>query len=289
MDRLTRHQFPGRMTTTTAPLTLVVGSTGKSGRRVAERLTALGLPVRAGSRHSQPPFDWEDPTTWAAAVDGVDQMYLTYYPDIAMPGATEAIDTITRLAVERGVQRIVLLSGRGEPEAKAAEDIVRASGVEWTVVRCAFFAQNFSESFLIDSIRSGVLALPAGAVAEPILDVDDIADVAVAALTDGAHANRLYELTGPRLLTFSQAVAEIGAAVGREVQYIPVTADEYRATLVDDGLPPDLAELLTDLFTVIFDGRNESLSDDMQRALGREPRDFADFAARAAASGVWAA
>ena len=148
-------------------------------------------------------------------MDGVDRMYLPYYPDIAMPGATEAIDTVTRLAVDRSVQRIVLLSGRGEPEAKAAEDIVRASGVEWTVVRCAFFAQNFNENFLIDSIRSGVIALPAGSVAEPILDVDDIADVAVAALTDDAHVNQLYELTGPRLLTFAQAAAEISAAVGR--------------------------------------------------------------------------
>ncbi|MET0741482.1 MAG: NmrA family NAD(P)-binding protein [Candidatus Nanopelagicales bacterium] len=277
------------MTPMTPPLTLVVGSTGKTGRRVAERLAALGLPVRAGSRHSQPPFDWEDPTTWATAVDSVDRMYLTYYPDIAMPGAIEAIDTVTRLAVERGVRRIVLLSGRGEPDAKAAEDIVRASGVEWTVVRCAFFAQNFSESFLADGVRSGVIALPAGSVAEPILDVDDIADVVVAALTGDAHVDRLYELTGPRLLTFAQAAAEISAATDREVRYVPVTADEYRSGVVAEGLPPDFADMLTDLFTVIFDGRNESLSDGVQRALGREPRDFADFAARAAGSGVWVA
>jgi uncharacterized protein YbjT (DUF2867 family) len=275
------------MTTTTEPLTLVVGSTGKTGRRVVDRLTTLGRPLRAGYRRSQPPFDWEDPGTWAAAVDGVDQMYLTYYPDIAMPGATEAIDAITRIAVDRGVRRIVLLAGRGEPEAKAAEDIVRAAGGEWTIVRCAFFAQNFSESFLRASVLDGVIALPAGSVAEPILDVDDIADVAVAALTDDTHVNQVYELTGPRLLTFDQAAAEISAASGRRVRYLPVSAEEYRAALVAEGLPPDFAQMLTDLFTTIFDGRNESLSDGVQRALGREPRDFAEFAARATANGSW--
>jgi uncharacterized protein YbjT (DUF2867 family) len=268
-------------------LTLVTGGTGKTGRRVADRLAARGVPVRVGSRSGEPPFDWLDRSTWTPALRGVGAAYLSYYPDLALPGAAEAIGGFTAEAVTAGVRRLVLLSGRGEPEAQRCERIVQGHEVEWTVVRASMFAQDFSEHFLLDPVRSGVVAFPAGQTAEPFIDVDDIAEIAVAALTDDRHAGQVYEVTGPRLLTFAEAVAEIGAAAGREVRYLPVTPDEYAAALIAGGVPVEFAGMLRDLFATIFDGRNASLADGVQRALGRPPRDFADYVRAAAATGVW--
>ena len=179
--------------------TLVLGGTGKTGRRVAERLTARGLPVRIGSRSGAPPFDWEDRSTWAPALDGAGAVYLSYYPDLAVPGAVEAAGAFAELAVRSGVPRIVLLSGRGEPEAERAEEAVRATGAELTILRSTWFMQNFSEDYMLDHVLSGEIRLPAGDVPTPFLDIDDLADVAVAALTDDRHVGRLYELTGPHV------------------------------------------------------------------------------------------
>ena len=191
---------------------LVLGGTGKTGRRVAARMAARGLAVRIGSRTAAPPFDWEQPATWREALHGVDAAYVAYHPDLAAPGAADAIQSLTALAAASGVRRLVLLSGRGEPEAQRCEQIVRDSGLEWTLVRASWFAQNFSESYLRDAVLAGEVALPVGAVGEPFVDADDIADVAAAALTEAGHAGQLYEVTGPRLWTFAEAVAEIGRA-----------------------------------------------------------------------------
>jgi uncharacterized protein YbjT (DUF2867 family) len=266
---------------------LLTGGTGKTGRRVAERLEALGLPVRIGSRRADPPFDWDEPDTWAAALDGARAVYVTYAPDIAFQGGADAVDAFVRQAVAAGARRVVLLSGRGEEEAEHAEELVKASGADWTIVRCAVFAQNFDEGVLVESVQAGALAMPAGDVAEPFLDVEDIADVVTAALTDDRHIGQLYELTGPRLLTFHEAMAEVSEALGRPVQYVPVSSEEFLAELRGAGMPEDEAVGLTELFAAIFDGRNQSLADGMQRALGRPPRDFAEYARRAAATGAW--
>jgi len=267
--------------------TLVLGGTGKTGRRVAERLLARGVPIRIGSRSAEPPFDWDDAATWAPALRGVRAVYIAYAPDLAAPGAADAIRAFTAQAVASGVGRLVLLSGRGEAEAAVSERTVRDSGVEWTVVRCSFFAQNFSEGAFVDSVLAGEIAMPGGNVAEPFVDADDVADVAVAALTEDGHAGKVYELTGPRLLTFAQAAEEISKASGRPVRYVPVAGDDYATLLVAQGVPAELAEFLTALFGEVLDGRNAHLSDGVQRALGRAPRDFADYARAAAASGVW--
>jgi uncharacterized protein YbjT (DUF2867 family) len=288
MDRLSRQDLTELMTETmhetkTKP-TLLLGGTGKTGRRVAERLTARGLPVRIGSRSGEPPFDWENRATWAPVLEGVGAVYITYFPDLAFPGAVETVDALSKLAVSKGVRRLVLLSGRGEEEARAAEQAVENAGAEWTIVRCSWFNQNFSESFLLEPVLSGEIALPTGDAAEPFVDADDIADVAVAALTGDGHAGQIYELTGPRLLTFSDAAAEISKATNRDVRYVPVTAEQYTAVLQEIGLPVEFVEL----FTQILDGRNAYLTDGVQRALGREPRDFSDYARDAAATGVWA-
>lgn len=182
---------------------------------------------------------------------------------------------------------MVLLSGRGEEGARRSEAAVRDSGADWTVVRSSWFCQNFSEDYLLEPVRSGEIALPAGDVAEPFVDADDIADVAVAALTEDGHTGQIYEVTGPRLVTFAQAAEEIGEAAGYQVRYVPVTAEQYSVYLAGQGVPAEFAAGLTDLFTEVLDGRNANLTDGVQRALGRQPRDFADYARAAAASGVW--
>ena len=280
------------MTENTKPQThdktiLILGGTGKTGRRVADRLTALGHPVRIGSRSADPAFDWEDPTTWADALDGIDAVYVTYYPDLAAPGAADAIRAFADQAVASGVRQLVLLSGRGEPEAQRSEEIIQGYPVDWTIVRSSMFSQNFDEYFLVDAVRSGVVAFPAGATPEPFIDVDDIADVVTAALTEDGHSGQIYEVTGPRLLTFEEAIDTISAAAGREIRYVPITPDEYAAGAEDAGVPAEFATFLGDLFGTIFDGRNVYLTDGVERALGRPARDFADYARSAAATGVW--
>lgn len=267
---------------------LVVGGTGKTGRRVAERLAARGVPVRIGSRSANPAFDWEDPSGWPAALDGVGAAYITYYPDLAAPGAPEAVRALVDQALARGVRRLVLLSGRGEEEAQQAEQVLQASGADWTIVRASWFSQNFSEGVVRDSVLAGEIALPAGDVGEPFVDADDIADVVVAALTEDGHVGQLYEVTGPRLLTFAEATAEIARASGRQVRYTRVPAQDFAAALAEQGTPADFTGLLLYLFTTVLDGRNAQLADGVQRALGRPPRDFADYARDAAASGAWA-
>jgi len=267
--------------------TLIASGTGKTGSRLAKRLSARGVPVRLGSRSGTPRFDWEaDPATWRPVFDGVASVYLAYHPDLAMPGAASRIRAFANLAVECGVRRIVLLSGRGEPEVVPSETAVRESGAAFTILRAAFFSQNFSEGHLLDPVLSGQVAFPAGGVAEPFLDAEDIADVAAAALTDERHAGEIYELTGPRLLTFAEAVAEITRASGRAVSYVPISSAAYGEILAEH-LPPELAAFLTTLFRDVLDGHNAHLTDGVERVLGRRPRDFAEYARSAAAAGAW--
>jgi uncharacterized protein YbjT (DUF2867 family) len=269
--------------------TLVLGGTGKTGRRVAERLTARGLPIRIGSRSATPPFDWEDPDTWPGVLPDVAAVYITYQPDLAFPDAADRVRRFVDLAVASSVRRLVLLSGRGEAGALAAEDAVQTSDADWTIVRSSFFDQDFSEAFLLEPILAGEVVFPAGDTAEPFIDADDVAEVVVAALTDDRHIGELYEVTGPRLLTFADAVAEIAAATGRDVRYVPVSADEFAAGMLDAGLAEDEVRDYTELFRTILDGRNSYLGDGVQRALGCEPRDFREYARATAATGVWTA
>jgi uncharacterized protein YbjT (DUF2867 family) len=274
-------------TTQTKP-TLVLGGTGKTGRRIVDRLTARGLPVRVGSRSASIPFAWEDESTWAPALQDVRAAYISYFPDLAIPGAHEAVRAFAELALDRGVRRLVLLSGRGEEEAERSERAVQETGADLTVVRCAWFMQNFSEDFLVDSILDGEVVLPAADQREPFVDADDIADVAVAALTDDRHIGETYELTSPRLMTFPDAVGEIAAASGRRINYVPVSADEYAAGAVEHGVPEEFVGFLTYLFSDVL-GHNAYLTDGVERALGRQPRDFSDYVRDTVATGVWAA
>jgi len=267
--------------------TLVLGGTGKTGRRVAEKLQARGVKTRIASRSADLPFDWNDQSTWDAALEGVRAVYVSYAPDLAIPGAKDAIRAFVEKAVAQGVQRLVLLSGRGEEEAQDCERIIQEAGVEWTVVRASWFNQNFSEGEFLGMVLDGAITLPAADIAEPFIDVNDIADVAVAALTEEGHAYEIYEVTGPRLMTFAELAQEISSAAGREVQFVQIPGEAFAAAIAESGAPDDIAWLLNYLFETVLDGRNAYVCDGVQRALGREPIDFADYARRVATRGIW--
>jgi uncharacterized protein YbjT (DUF2867 family) len=266
---------------------LVLGGTGKTGRRVADLLRQVGKPVRIGSRTAEPRFDWENRTTWGPALQGVKAAYVAYQPDLAAPGALGIVDAFFHQAIDCGVEKLVLLSGRGEVEAELAEQALQATGVDWTILRASWFFQNFSEGFFVDAIAAGDVALPSGPAAEPFVDVDDIAEIAFAALTEVGHSRQLYDITGPRALTFPEAIGEIAQATGREISFMATPPEEFRAQLVASGVPGAEADLVIYLFTTVLDGRNTPLADGVQRALGRPPRDFSDYVRRTAATGVW--
>ncbi len=268
-------------------LTLVLGGTGKTGRRVAERLAAKGQKVRLGSRSALPAFDWDNEQSWDACLQDVTAAYITHSPDLAMPGATGAIQAFVDLAKRRGVKRLVLLSGRGEKEAQACEEIVQSAGLEWTIVRASWFNQNFSEGAFIDMVLGGAITLPAGNQVEPFVDVDDIADVVVAALTEDRHAGEVYEVTGPRLMSIADVAADLSRATGRDIVYVDVPHGAFISELSNSGAPKDVVWMLDYLFATVLDGRNAQVTDGVQRALGRPPRDFADYARAVAATGMW--
>lgn len=266
---------------------LIIGKNGKTGSRVNQRLQALGYDTRAVSRSTTPSFDWEDPATWASAIKGTRSAYVTYQPDLAVPNAEAAINEFVRVARENGLEHIILLSGRGEEGAQRAEKILQDSGISWNIVRCSWFYQNFSESFMLEGILAGELVLPAADTVEPFVDADDIAEVVVAALTEPGHRNRLYELTGPRALTFAQCINEISVALGRPVKFTTVSIDDYISALREQGVPEDLQWLLRELFTVVFDGRNSKMMLGVEEALGRPATDFKIYVQKTIESGVW--
>ena len=268
-------------------LTLVIGATGKTGRRVAAGLEARNVPVRHGSRSALPPFDWHHEAGWDACLEGVKAAYVTYSPDLAMPGATDAIQAFVDRAERHGVERLVLLSGRGEEEAQACERIVQAGSPEWTIVRASWFHQNFSEGAFVDMVLGGQITLPVGDTQEPFVDVDDIADVAVAALTEDGHAGEVYEVTGPRLMTFEDVAAELSKATRRPIRLVPVPHDAFVAGVRDSGAPKEVVWMMDYLFATVLDGRNAHLTDGVQRALGRSPKDFATYAREVAATDLW--
>lgn len=265
---------------------LVVGATGKTGSRVIARLENKGITVRRGSRGADIPFDWEAPETWALALEGVSKAYVTYFPDLAFPGAVEKLEAFTKVAAKTGLEHIVLLSGRGEHFASMGEDVVRNSGLPFTIVRAAWFAQNFSEGYLRDPILGGVLPMPGGDIQEPIIDIDDIADVVVAALTQDGHLGQRYEVTGPRLMTFAEMAEALSAALGRPIQHVPISFEDFHANVAAAG-NDFVAEVFTKIARETLDGRNAYVTDGVKQALGRPARDFTTFAEAAAKLGTW--
>ena len=274
---------------TQSGLVLVLGATGKTGRRIATNLETIGVPVRRGSRSAAPSFDWNNEATWDACLDGVAAAYINYAPDLAMPGATDSIQSFVDKAKHRGVKRLVLLSGRGEEEAQACERIVQQSGIDWTVVRASWFNQNFSEGAFVEMVQAGQITLPDVETPEPFVDVDDIAEVVTVALTQPGHVGEVYEVTGPRMLTLADVAAEISNATDREISYVPVPHEAFVQEISESGAPRDVVWMLDYLFATVLDGRNAYVTDGVERALGRAPKDFADFARELATTDMWKA
>lgn len=274
-------------TTEPGALTLVLGATGKTGSRVASRLRNLGRKVRVGSRGAVPAFDWNHEAGWDACLEGVHAVYVNYAGDLAMEGSTDVIGAFVRKARRHGVRHVVLLSGRGETEAQACERIVQGSGLDWTIVRASWFHQNFSEGAFVTMVQQGRITLPAGGVMEPFIDVDDIADVVVAALTEDGHTGEVYEVTGPRLLSFAEVAAELSRATGRDIAYEQIPHETFVSSVAESGAPPEVVWIMDYLFSTVLDGRNAHLTDGVQRALGRLPKDFSEYAREVAATGAW--
>ncbi|MEM1086070.1 MAG: NmrA family NAD(P)-binding protein [Verrucomicrobiota bacterium] len=287
MKATTTSQVIPPAISTTAPF-LVIGGNGKTGRRVVERLEALGHEVSSASRSSSLSFDWNDDSNWGEVLAGVKALYVTYHPDLSVPGASNHIRALLAVAKTQGVERIVLLSGRGEEEAQHCERLVLDSGIPATVVRCGWFNQNFSESFFRDLLMSGTLAVPNAHVGEGYVDADDIADVVTAALTESGHEGEIYQLTGPELLTFREVASIFEEVTGREIKVLDVSREAFVEGLEAAQLPEGMVELVDYLFNEVLDGRNASLGDGVQRALGRPPRDFRSFLEKAHLSGAFA-
>lgn len=266
---------------------LIVGANGKTGSRVERQLLAAGVETRGVSRSTNPSFDWTDSTTWQATLQGVTAAYLTYHPDLSVPEAEGHIKQFCDLAKNAGVKHVVLLSGRGEPGAANAEKALMTSGLAWNIVQASWFAQNFSEDFMLDSVISGQMVLPKGTAAEPFIDIDDIADVVVATLLEPGLQNRLFEVTGPRLLSFADCMKEISGRTHRPIEVMEVSMAEYCQGLRQQNLPEAFIELLAELFGNLFDGRNAFVSHGVEEALGRPARDFADYVKKTAETGVW--
>ncbi|WP_217136925.1 NAD(P)H-binding protein [Streptomyces sp. AC558_RSS880] len=270
---------------------LVLGATGKTGRRIAARLRLHGTPVRAASRSSRVRFDWSEPDGWNTALRDVDVAYVVPPP---VPGPMH--EFVVR-AEAAGVRRLILLSGRGADgwgdsafgqHMRSAEEAVRGSSLGWTVLRASNFAQNFDEDVFHAPLVAGTLALPVGEVPEPFIDVEDLADAAVAVMTEGdRHAGRVYELSGPRSLTFAEAVELISRASGRPLTYRRITRDEYTSSLVGQGLSRHEADDIAAMFVLMESGLIAGTTDDLASVLGRAPRTFEDYVVRAAASGAW--
>lgn len=267
---------------------LLLGGNGKTGRRVAQLLNNKNnVEISIGSRTQNPAFDWENPETWPTVLKGIDTVYITFQPDLAIPSAPETIRKFTNLATKSGIQKMVLLSGRGEKEAQICEEIVKATAQKWTIVRASWFNQNFSESIFLEPLLAGFVALPKSDVLEPFTDADDIAEVVAEALLDEKHDGKTYELTGPGLLTFKEAIAEIAKITGREIAFQPLTLEEYTNMLREYQVPEDEIWLVNYLFTEVLDGRNSSTTNDIEKILGRKATDFTDYVLKTSETGIW--
>lgn len=267
---------------------LVIGGTGKTGSRVVENLTKLGHEVTIGSRNGSLAFNWDDPDTYAPALKGKDRAYIVYYPDLAVPGARDAILKLTEAALTQGLEKVVLLSGKGEKEAEACEEIVANSGLNYTLVRASWFNQNFSEGAFRDFILAGQVALPMPEAEVPFVDVNDIADVVTKVLLDDTYNGQTITVTGPRKMTFGEVVETMATATGRAIHYQPISINEFKAGMKAAGLPDAYVWLFGYLFKeVLGNPDNQDISTDVEKVLGRKAIDFKDFADRTAATGVW--
>ncbi|MBR9792724.1 MAG: NAD(P)H-binding protein [Gammaproteobacteria bacterium] len=264
---------------------LVLGGSGKTGRRVIERLRRRGEEVCGISRTTTPAFDWHDSThSWQQLLNGFDSVYVTYQPDLAIVRAADDIARLVVAARQAGVSHMVLLSGRGEKGAEDAEQIVAGSGLHYHILRASWFYQNFSEGFIHAMIKAGEVALPCGDTPEPFIDADDIAAAAVRCFTDPDIAAWLYEITGPQLLTFKHCIGQIGTITGKPLRFVNLSVEAMVDVFTSAGFDHDMVWLMRHLFSEVLDGRNSNTTGMLEKLLGRAPVSFSEYASRAFAA-----
>jgi uncharacterized protein YbjT (DUF2867 family) len=274
---------------------LVIGATGKTGRRLVPMLQAQGANVRAASRSPQDGmtiFNWQNEITHRDALNGVDSIYLI--PPELLENAVPVVEPFLAMATGAGVQRIVLLSSMGaafpaEPATSgrlALETLVQGCSLEWTILRPSGFMQNFSEGFLLPAVRNGLLPNPAGDGRAGMVDVGDIALVAAAVLAcgDASHSGHIYDVTGPKLISCADAAAIIARVAGRPVIARPMSPPQFLAMLESVGVPHDYAAMLVRDQEAIREGAAAVVTDTVGRIGGRDPIDFQRYAANAASA-----
>ena len=264
---------------------LVLGATGKTGRRLTPLLSAVGHQVRRASRRptADVRFDWADTASFGPAVEGVDGLYLVG-PDF-VEDPSEQVAQLLDLASSAGVGQVVALSSLGltfpgEPAdsgRRRTEDAITASGLRWTLLRPGGFMQNFSEGFLLPGVLEGTVRTATGNGSTAFVDTADIAAVAASALAHDHHAGRALALTGPEALTFDQAAAAIGRASGRPVAHQRIDDEEFTAMLAGVGAPEDYVAMLLRDQVAIRDGHAAEVSDDVEQVTGRPPVSFSAY------------
>jgi uncharacterized protein YbjT (DUF2867 family) len=271
--------------------TLVLGGTGKTGTRVARLLTGRGLSVRTAARHgADVPFDWDDPATHRLAVEGIDRLYLV--APVMRTRFAEQVSAFLDLAEAVEVRHVTYLSAYGielappEVALRAVElDLMARSKLTHSIVRPAWFMQNFSESFLkpID----GAITVPTGDGGEAFVDVEDIAAVAAATLADpDEHAGAQYAPTGPDTLTMDEAAAIIGRVTDQLIRHVDIASQAWVDGVIASGIPAEYGEMLLMLTDTVASDRGSRPNDDIQTVTGTPPTSFASFAQRTAAA--WA-
>ncbi|WP_298504418.1 NmrA family NAD(P)-binding protein [uncultured Maribacter sp.] len=267
---------------------VVIGGTGKTGSRVAKNLKESGYNVRIVGNKTNPGLDWENQETYDAVLEGMDRAYIVYYPDLAVPGSKKAITILTKKAITAGLKKVVLLSGKGETEAEACEQIVANSGLDYTLVRASWFNQNFSEGAFIDFVLDGVVALPMPEARIPFVDANDIADVVSKVLVDDSYNGQTITVTGPEMRSFEEVVGIMADASNRHIQYVPISIEEFKDGMQKAGLPDSYVWLFGYLFKeVLGNPDNQEVSYDVEKVLGRKAIDFTEYAAKVAATGIW--
>lgn len=280
---------------------LITGPTGNVGYELCETLQRHHRPKwRVGSRHPERLTVWPraevvhldffDPATWGGALNGVTELFLLF----PLPGnraARQAIIPFLRAAERAGCRAVVYVSVFGADRARyiphhAVEDALGRSGMSATVLRCSFFMQNLHRAISthgVDIAERGELFIPAGRGATTFLDARDAAEVAAAVLMDpGSIRDRVYHLTGPEPLTMAQVAAALSDALGRPIRYTNPGLVRFAARLRSRDVGWDSIVFMAAVYTLTRLGRNQPVTDDVERLLGRPPRALPEFLADSA-------
>lgn len=271
---------------------LVTGATGNVGSEIARQLVAQNTPFRIFVRDADKAADmigagaydvalgaFSDVDAFDQALEGVDAVYMvTNQSDAFKQDLTRMVEQVSRA----GVQRFVMLSAEGDAENEVffvrrtgeLEDIVKAANLPWTFLRPDWFMQNFA-----GYVEMGMVAFPDGPGKTSFVDVRDVAEIAIKALTEDGHAQRTYRLTGPDAMTFAGAADRISTSLGREIPFVGITPEQMRDALIANGAEPWYAEMNAEMTKAVRLGFNYSPSNDIAFLLGRNPRAIEDFAA----------